>query len=189
MRWALILAAAGILLVGVIFGIGPLGRRGSSSARNGQSQVAGPQATALANTVTQVQQRGAAAVLPTAIPGVGAGQSTGSGSIAFPTPPPAAPNPLADETWTYLTALRGAGLDSLVQQVNTSGDDITVSVNGTWRNQPPALQQQLAQNLWRLWAQLHSPSNPDRARITLIDAEGKRLGGSNQQVGSQVSLG
>ena len=35
-----------------------------------------------------------------------------------------------------------------------------------------------ARELWRLWAAIHSPKDPDHAPIKLVDEEGRRIGGS-----------
>ncbi|WP_375771488.1 hypothetical protein NR798_11465 [Archangium gephyra] len=66
---------------------------------------------------------------------------------------------------------------------------LVVTVSDAWFSQPKPLRQELAQQLWQLWAAKNSPNvkDPDGSKLKLVSASGQRLGGSGI-AGSMVSL-
>lgn len=65
---------------------------------------------------------------------------------------------------------------------------VTITVSNYWHNQNYQLRLQAAQNLWKTWAALYSPTEPDSARIELVDFNGNKVGGSSMWGGSMVEV-
>jgi hypothetical protein len=90
---------------------------------------------------------------------------------------------------TYLSLLRSSGItDALVIDVAPGRVDgeIKITVANGWHFQPYQLRLQGAQNLWKIWANLHAPTKPDSAHIRLVDLNGNDVGGSRALAGSLI---
>jgi hypothetical protein len=44
----------------------------------------------------------------------------------------------------------------------------------------------MAKMLWKAWASIHNPTNPDKARISIRDVTGGEVGGSRVWAGSLI---
>ncbi|OHB55206.1 MAG: hypothetical protein A2Y12_09270 [Planctomycetes bacterium GWF2_42_9] len=89
----------------------------------------------------------------------------------------------------FAASLAYAGIDkTLITNIeyNTlpSGADITVA--NVWHYQPYQLRLQMAQNLWKAWARINSPDEPDMAKIRILDLNGNEVGGSRVWGGSLI---
>jgi hypothetical protein len=84
-----------------------------------------------------------------------------------------------DPTGTFVTGVRPSRL---------SVRDVEIVVSPEWHYHPKAIRLQLAQSLWKLWASICSPHDPDKALISLFDATGNRVGGSSSLAGSLVNV-
>lgn len=92
-----------------------------------------------------------------------------------------------DEIDAYATILRVADPDgALVKKVSSKGDELILTVSNAWHFQPYQIRLQAAQNLWEGWANLHSRSEPDKARLSLVDFNGNEVGGSRVWGGSLI---
>jgi hypothetical protein len=67
-----------------------------------------------------------------------------------------------------------------------SDDDAKVVVGLEWHYQPFQVRIQLAQSLQSGWAAIHSPRDPDKALISLVDQRGNSIGGSSSIFGGSV---
>ncbi len=67
-----------------------------------------------------------------------------------------------------------------------SSDDLEVTVSARWHYEPKAIRLQMAQVIWKAWAGIHSPNQPDSAYLTLRDAVGNKVGGSRVTGGSFI---
>lgn len=61
---------------------------------------------------------------------------------------------------------------------------IIVKVKNNWHFLPKQVRLQHAQNLWAIWAKICSPSEPDNARLKLVDLNSNEIGGSRGWAGS-----
>lgn len=69
------------------------------------------------------------------------------------------------------------------------GNDVwqaRLTVNNLWHVRAYQLRLQDAQVLWQAWAGIRSSSNPDLARIKLVDFSGNEVGGSRALAGSLI---
>ena len=91
----------------------------------------------------------------------------------------------------YLEAIALTGttlVDSVRVRTISSSIEVTVTVRNAWHVRHKQVRLQDAQALWRLWASIASPDNPDRARLKLVDLMGNSVGGSGWLAGSLVSV-
>ena len=65
-------------------------------------------------------------------------------------------------------------------------DQIKITIANSWHYEPYQVRLQLAQKLWEAWARLHSPGEPDKARIKIVDLNGNEVGGSRILAGSLI---
>lgn len=89
----------------------------------------------------------------------------------------------------YLRRLREMGVDeSLVLKVTRGLDDneAKITVSNSWHFFPYQVRLEAAQNLWKIWASICSPSDPDKARIELVSINGNKVGGSRWLAGSLI---
>lgn len=89
----------------------------------------------------------------------------------------------------YVAILRGNGImDTLAVSVSAGRieGEITISVSNVWHIQAYQVRLQAAQNLWKLWANIHSPLKPDKAYIRIVDFNGNSVGGSRGGAGSLI---
>lgn len=63
---------------------------------------------------------------------------------------------------------------------------LILTVKSGWHYQPYQIRLQAAQNLWKLWATIHSPNEPDKARLKIRDINGNDVGGSRIWAGSLI---
>lgn len=62
----------------------------------------------------------------------------------------------------------------------------TITLSNVWHLRNKQLRLQDAQTLWKAWAVVASKTDPDKARIKLIDLNGNELGGSRLLAGSLI---
>ncbi|HEY9880716.1 MAG TPA: hypothetical protein V6D29_19820 [Leptolyngbyaceae cyanobacterium] len=78
---------------------------------------------------------------------------------------------------------------ALITKIELKDEDAAVfTISSPLLNQKDAAKLALAKNLWKLWASIHSPGQPDTSRIELISPEGDRVARSNLQGGSMIKL-
>jgi hypothetical protein len=86
-----------------------------------------------------------------------------------------------------MTSLSSAGIDnSIIESFSVQGDTVTMTVSNVWHLTAYQIRLQAAQNLWKLWASIASPAEPDKARIKLVDFNGNEVGGSRVLAGSLI---
>lgn len=76
----------------------------------------------------------------------------------------------------------------LIDQVSVSGNKATITVTNLWHIRNKQLRLQDAQTLWEIWANINSPSDPDQARIKIVDANDNKVGGSGFLGGSVIEV-
>ena len=88
----------------------------------------------------------------------------------------------------FTDRLKAAGIDnSTIHSVSVSGDDTaTIKVANSWHFIPYQIRLQAAQNLWKVWASIASPTDRDKASIILTDLNGNKVGGSRLLAGSLI---
>lgn len=89
----------------------------------------------------------------------------------------------------FITAIRSAGIDnSLIEnaRMDARGNFLRITVSNLWHLQQKQIRYQSAQNLWLIWATIHSPDSSDDARIKLLDYNGNEVGGSRVLAGSMI---
>lgn len=67
---------------------------------------------------------------------------------------------------------------TIIQRVVVKNDNATLTVENAWHLMPYQLRLQAAQNLWKAWASIASPTDPAKARISIVDINGNEVGGS-----------
>lgn len=65
-------------------------------------------------------------------------------------------------------------------------DCARVAVGDIWHGEVKQNRLQTAQSLWKVWASIRAPDEPDRARISLVDGNGNEVGGSRMWAGSLI---
>jgi hypothetical protein len=68
-----------------------------------------------------------------------------------------------------------------------SADGVTITVKTAWLALPKLVRETHAQQLWKAWASLNTPTDLDKSSITLVDETGREVGGSGI-FGSSVSV-
>lgn len=87
----------------------------------------------------------------------------------------------------YAAVIRTADPEgALIKSIRSKGDELIITVSNAWHFQPYQIRLQLAQSLWEGWANVHSRSEPDRARLSLVDFNGNEVGGSRVWAGSLI---
>jgi len=89
----------------------------------------------------------------------------------------------------YIAALTDAGrYGRVIVRITENGnrDRIKITVSNAWHSVSYQVRLQGAQNLWKIWAALHSPYEPDKARISIVDLNGNEVGGSRMWGGSLI---
>lgn len=66
--------------------------------------------------------------------------------------------------------------------------EVVITVGDSWHREAKQNRLQAAQNLWKIWAHVSNPDNPDKARIKIVDMNGNRVGGSGALGGSFISV-
>lgn len=75
---------------------------------------------------------------------------------------------------------------ALFTRVRRRGHKMIVTVSNAWHYQPYQIRLQTAQNLWQGWANIHSPKNPDEARLSVVDMNDNEVAGSRVWAGSLI---
>ncbi len=93
----------------------------------------------------------------------------------------------------YLAVINTSGMNKFVSTVKAkapSYTEIEIAVKNVWHYQPKQVRLQAAQSLWELWATGYCPERetPDNCRITLVDLNGNRVGGSSWLAGSIIKV-
>lgn len=86
----------------------------------------------------------------------------------------------------FVDRLSAANVNSIIQSVSVSDETATITVTNAWHYSVYQVRLQAAQNLWKIWASIASPSKPDRARIKIVDFNGNEVGGSRILGGSLI---
>ena len=88
---------------------------------------------------------------------------------------------------SFMGILKSAGIDnSIISSASAEGDKLTIVVANPWHYEPYQVRLQVAQNLWKVWAGIRSPQDPDKARIEFTDFNGNSVGGSRWLGGSLI---
>lgn len=90
---------------------------------------------------------------------------------------------------TFEALLQEAGVEkSLILYCGPGGSphEIDIMVADGWAYQPYQKRLQWAQVLWRAWARIHTPQEPDKSRIVLVDRMDNEVGGSRSPQGSLI---
>lgn len=76
----------------------------------------------------------------------------------------------------------------IVKELNEglTPDQVKITITNSWHYEPYQVRLQVAQKLWEAWARLHSPNEPDKARIKIVDLNGNEVGGSRVWAGSLI---
>lgn len=89
----------------------------------------------------------------------------------------------------YIAVLE-AGKVSVVRRVGVeqNGNIWTaiLTVDNVWHMKLYQIRLQDAQTLWKAWASIASPNDPDLARISIVDLHGNEVGGSRVWGGSLI---
>jgi hypothetical protein len=95
----------------------------------------------------------------------------------------------ADDIQKYRTLMKsfdkGENVITNVTQGRVDGE-IKITVSNAWHYEPYQVRLQLAQNLWKAWAAIHSPDEPDKSRIQIVDLNDNEVGGSRIWAGSLI---
>lgn len=75
-----------------------------------------------------------------------------------------------------------------VSQISAESWEAELTMKNIWHLRHKQIRLQDAQTYWQTWALIASPTDPDRARIKLVDLRGNRVGGSGWLAGSLVSV-
>lgn len=95
----------------------------------------------------------------------------------------------ANDVSNYMKQLRSAGIDNSVvvdAKTGLTPNTLKITVSNAWHYQPYQMRLQAAQKLWNVWAATHSPDEPDKARISIIDFNDNEVGGSRVWAGSLI---
>lgn len=107
--------------------------------------------------------------------------------VAAPTP--AATPDIAKEIQQYRSTMKSVdknGTFILSVEPGLTTDHLNITVANQWHYEPYQIRLQMGQALWKLWAGIHSPKDPDKARISLRDQMGNEVGGSRILGGSLI---
>ncbi len=95
----------------------------------------------------------------------------------------------ASDVAGYMKLLRSAGIDSsyiVDAKTGLTADTLKITVSNAWHYEPYQMRLQAAQKLWEVWAAQHSPNEPDKARISIVDFNDNEVGGSRVWAGSLI---
>ena len=83
--------------------------------------------------------------------------------------------------------LRDVGIDrSLIRTISQRESTISLTVGSSWHSLSYTRRYDMAQVLWRSWASIYSPNEPDKAYLEIRDVSGRRVGGSRWLAGSLI---
>ncbi len=84
-----------------------------------------------------------------------------------------------DNEKKYIAYLRQHEISAqIVPSVTVNGNIATITVHDLWKSLDYQSRLQSAQSLWKAWALIASPDRPDQARISIVDVNGNKVGGS-----------
>ena len=63
---------------------------------------------------------------------------------------------------------------------------VIIKMEPIWHVRNKHLRKNDATQFWKLWASIHSPSDPDIARVKLVSINGDHVGGSRLLAGSLI---
>jgi pyruvate/2-oxoglutarate dehydrogenase complex dihydrolipoamide acyltransferase (E2) component len=63
---------------------------------------------------------------------------------------------------------------------------LRITVSNSFHAEPYQNRLQSAQTMWKIWAGIHSPSEPDKSFISIVDRLGNEVGGSRAIAGSLI---
>lgn len=111
-------------------------------------------------------------------------------STTMETTPAPVPDASAHRAQFVATLQEVEGISRWIKQTGRglNEDDLLVVVGSDWHYEPRQMRLQMAQAMWKIWAGIHSPNEPDKARISLKDMMGNRIGGSSWMGGSVVHV-
>ncbi|PSB30143.1 hypothetical protein [Stenomitos frigidus] len=80
--------------------------------------------------------------------------------------------------------------NTIIASIDSSSipGEAVITVQNVWHSQPYQTRLQTAQNLQRAWVRVGYPTQPDKARIKLVDLNGNHVGGSGWLAGSLVDV-
>jgi hypothetical protein len=78
----------------------------------------------------------------------------------------------------------------LIRSLGLEGDpdELVITVAPSWNRASVSARRMTAQALWRIWTQVHSSLDWDKAKIKIVDQVGTDLGGSSSLAGSVISV-
>ncbi len=91
----------------------------------------------------------------------------------------------------FVSKLETAGLGGdLVSNAGLKGDpdELIITVGASWHRAVRQDRLVAAQNLWKMWAEINAPTDPDASRIKLVDINGNQVGGSRLGAGSLIQV-
>ena len=94
----------------------------------------------------------------------------------------------ADKFLNELRTLENSLGVNLIEGVTVSKNKATIKVTNIWHLRNKQLRLQDAQTLWKIWANINNPSEPDKARIEIVDINGNEVGGSGFLGGSDIEV-
>jgi hypothetical protein len=104
-----------------------------------------------------------------------------------PVPTPGKVAEYATDIGQFKKEIEKLGGDAVITEITGLGDDIVkLRVRNAWHDLSYGSRLDMAQNLQRLWAGIHSPGDPDKARILIRDQAGSEVGGSRMWGGTMI---
>ena len=93
----------------------------------------------------------------------------------------------------YKDFIEASGMNKYISSVKVGGPNgrnIEVMVRNNWHYNHKQVRLQAAQTLWKAWATLYCPEKEtiDLCRITLVDLNGNKVGGSSALAGSIINV-
>ncbi len=88
----------------------------------------------------------------------------------------------------FIDVLVDSDLVSIVKRVDKgfSDNQLAITVYNNWHYEPHQIRKQAGEMLWEIWARIHSPDDVDKARISILDLNGNKVGGSRFIAGSMI---
>ncbi|MBI4918091.1 MAG: hypothetical protein HY825_19790 [Acidobacteria bacterium] len=90
----------------------------------------------------------------------------------------------------FKTAVESSGVGAVVriglEPSDREGNTLVITVGDGWHVAVKQIRLQAAQDLWRMWADINSPSSSDDSRIKIVDLNGNEVGGSRVVGGSVI---
>ncbi len=164
-----------LIVIGVIFGL-----CGLCGVLGGIVNLLNPNKSNVTTQTTNVANQAAPS-----LPSPQATNEAANKSVNSSKPAPS----VSDSIQKYRKLMRSIDKDGDIVTNITQGrmeGEIKISVSNSWHYEPYQIRLQLAQKLWEAWAATHSPDDPDKARIQIVDGNGNEVGGSRVWAGSLI---